>query len=170
MPERSTRFSLTADDFLSAQKLHIRRHFLKLPMLFVYAVCLIFLAVGLFFPPASSGLRILVLGFPLAMGGFILFNHFVMLPYRTRKIFSQQKTLHEPVDAQWDEEGYAAASGNVSGLIKWTQYHRLDFNELIILLYQSDTLFQMLPRRALTQNQFDDFIALAKTAGLKITT
>ncbi|HEY0231396.1 MAG TPA: YcxB family protein, partial [Dokdonella sp.] len=70
------------------------------------------------------------------------------LPRRARRLFAQQKNLQRPVTFSWDEDGLAWASVNGSGRTPWADYLKWRQNERLYLLYHSDLMFQMLPKRA----------------------
>lgn len=167
MTERSIAFTLTPEDYIAAQHLHARRQMLRPPMLALFAIFAAVFFFGVFAPTGDPFLNRLMVIVALVVFAMIPFNYFFLLPRRTRKIFAQQKTLSERVEASWSPEDYSASNATNSGTIRWADYHKWDSDEKIVLLYQSDILFQMIPRTALTDAQLSDIRALARTAGLK---
>lgn len=89
-----------------------------------------------------------------AVGGAIAYEaaRRLVLPRRSRKLFAQQKNLRRPVEFSWDAHGLAYISANGSGNTPWTDYVKWRENERMLLLYHSDALFQMLPKRAFSND------------------
>ena len=73
------------------------------------------------------------------------------IPYRVRKIFAQQKELHLPLKMEFSEEGIRFENANSQGIRKWDVFLKWKENQNMMMLYLSDVMFMMLPRRMLTQ-------------------
>lgn len=85
-----------------------------------------------------------------------------MLPRRARKQFAQQKNLQRPIEFSWDEQALHWASANGNGQMPWSDYVKRRQNERIVLLYLSDALFQMIPKRCFDEPaQLQDFLRCA---------
>jgi len=92
----------------------------------------------------------------------------LLLPWRARRLFAQQKNLQRPVTFHWDDSGLAWSSENGSGKTAWSDYVKWRQNDRLVLLYHSDVMFQMLPRRAFTSlerwRSFEAELARIKSA------
>ena len=88
-----------------------------------------------------------------AVGGLIGYDAIrrLWLPRSARRLFSQQKNLQRPIGFTWDRQGLGWISENGSGRIPWDDFIKWRQNERVVLLYHSDLLFQMLPKRAFTE-------------------
>lgn len=116
---------LDADDFVSAQALH------------------------------CSWTRKAILTHGVAVGAGVVreFNRRFILPRRARKLFAQQKNLQRPLRFGWDEQGLAWVNESGSGKTAWSDYLKWRENDRVFLLYLSDAMFQMLPKRAFADSE-----------------
>ncbi|HEV3272555.1 MAG TPA: YcxB family protein [Candidatus Methylacidiphilales bacterium] len=75
----------------------------------------------------------------------------VMLPRKmakqAAKIFSQQKTLQIPYECRITDEKLYGHSEIGESRMSWEDFHKWKGNEKLILVYQSDRIFHMFPRR-----------------------
>lgn len=166
--EHPATFQITAEDYAAALRLHAWRYLVsrRLPKLFALIVVL------------GSVAAMVVSGFDerytsMAIGGLIglavlpPLAYFVFIPMRARKVFRQQKTLHMPVTVTWTDEGYTATAGQHGGTIAWTDYYGWSADATMIILMQSDALFQMLPKRVLSPADLTDFEQTVTRSGLR---
>lgn len=161
-------FTITAEDYADALRLHMRRYWMSRPgpKLFVAAIVAAGLLAGPLsgFDPGLTGA-----GIGAAIGAVIvpLLSYFFLIPGRARKIHAQQKVLRHPVEVSWNDEAYSAASDASASVVRWGDYHGWSADEKMILLLPSSVLFQMLPRRALSEAQAADLIAHIERSGLR---
>lgn len=161
-------FTLTPEDYCGAMRLCARRYWLgsirpRIGFAVMFGGLVMLMAAmnfDLAFVTAVIWLMIALVAMP-----FILYYR--LLPRRARKIHAQQKSLQVPVGASWTEKGYFASSALGSGTIPWTSYHDWRRDKAMILLMQSEVLFQMIPRRALSAEQDADLVAALERSGLK---
>lgn len=146
------RLDYVADDYVAAMKLHGRWPVRRL---------LIGVGIGL---AAAAALFVLPRAWPAVavagvLGGVIgwlicyALSWLFYLPWKARRLFVQQKSLHETYELAWDDEGLSMCGRLGQGRTPWDAYLKKKENEAIVLLYQSDLLFQMLPLRAFTAAQ-----------------
>jgi hypothetical protein len=146
------RLDYVADDYVAAMKLHgrwpMRRLLVGVGVGIAAAVALIVLPSAW---PAVAAAGVLggVIGWLICYALSWLFY----LPWKARRMFGQQKSLHETYELAWDDEGLSMRGRLGQGRTPWNDYLKKKENERIVLLYQSDLLFQMLPRRAFTAVQ-----------------
>ncbi|MFC4822086.1 YcxB family protein [Dokdonella ginsengisoli] len=146
------RLDYVADDYVAAMKLHgrwsTRRLLVSVGTGAVAAIALFFL------PPAWPAVAAAgVLGGAIGMLVCYALSWLFYLPWKARRMFGQQKSLHETYELAWDDEGMSIRGRLGQGTTPWDSYLKKKENERIVLLYQSDLLFQMLPRRAFTAVQ-----------------
>jgi hypothetical protein len=139
-------------DFTAAQKLHADRGRLS-SCLGYYAIgMLVMMALlGLLTGPAGSLSWPLLIGATVALGLWAL-SRFVLLPRRIARVFTQQKELSAPFEAAIDEAGFHFQNSYGNGRIPWEDFTKWKESKEILLLYRSDIMFHMLPKR-LFQNQ-----------------
>jgi hypothetical protein len=98
---------------------------------------------------------------PFVAGGMLLTQLvcWIRLPFITRRLFRQQKSLHEAFRYGWSEEGISYASASGSGLISWSSLYGWTVGKHCFLLYMNERLVQFLPRRVMTAGEADDLVA-----------
>jgi YcxB-like protein len=157
------RFRLQPEDYIAAQGLHMRSA-RKRAMLLGAAALLIGLLLLLLHEQWSVIFGCGLIGGTI--GGAIsqtIVRSFV-LPRRARRRFAQQKSLHGEVQFDWDEDGLAWATERGSGKTPWGDYLKWREDDRFILLYQTDVLFQMVPKRAFANaHEKDDFLSCLGT-------
>jgi hypothetical protein len=102
---------------------------------------------------------------------FLLILHFaVYLPWKTRRIFKQQKALQRKLVFTFDAEGVTTEAENGNWKTPWEDYVRWKKNDRLILLYVSDCMYHMLPKRLLAEpGDFDSLSELVKEKVEKYT-
>ncbi|WP_420211573.1 YcxB family protein [Burkholderia aenigmatica] len=153
-------FQLTVEDLVHAYRLNLWRRYNWKYLLKTFAIMLIAYTV-LFF----GGLRVASDILPawrnvwwiagiaaLVAIGVPLFYH-LMLPRAARKIYSQQKTLHQPHTVVWRSECFIVESPtsreelHFADLVHWSE------DRYVVLLYQSVVMFRLIPKRVLGEPQ-----------------
>lgn len=137
---------LEPQDYLRAQYLHIRPR-----LIFKVLGALIFLAAiwavwYSFLGGGSDELSWSDSILPTA-AGYLVLHFFVYLPWKTRRIYRQQKSLQREVKMQFSGAGLSAENEVGRGLSPWSDYLKWKENEHLFLLYISDPFFHMIPKR-----------------------
>jgi asparagine N-glycosylation enzyme membrane subunit Stt3 len=155
---------LTPEDYIAAQYLNGRRKT-------VVVGIVVFLALSLlgFFSTNGAVFGLGFLGFVVVGWSIwfvlVLLSNCFYLPWRCRKTFAQQKTLHQVTDKVIDEEGLSIVSGYGSARIPWGDFYKWKSNGRLILLYQSNRIFNMIPRRWMASDaDYEAFKALLSRA------
>lgn len=78
---------------------------------------------------------------------FVL-NRFVVIPRRVRRIFRQQKNLQRPLEFGWDRETVWSSSEIGNTKRPWSDFTKWRELKGLFLLYHSDVMFQMIPKRS----------------------
>lgn len=87
---------------------------------------------------------------------------FLLIGKATQRIFSQQKLLQEESVLTWSETNYRVDTKNSWVDLPWNYYVKVVDAKHVILLYQSDVLFNFIPKSVLTPEQRADIVRLAK--------
>lgn len=147
---------LLPGDYVRAQYVHMRPS-----MLFVWLGWLLaalypfFLAMMISVALRTGGwTTVMLISF---IGLWLILYWLVFLPRAARKIFRQQKTLHEPCVMEIDAEGMVATSSIGHANLKWKDFTKYKRGKGMILVYHSDALFQMFPIRWFTDDQYESF-------------
>lgn len=145
--------NITADDVVAAQRLHTtptrRRMFV---MFLLGSVSLV--------AWYASGLRALsaVAGGFIGVGVVQALTLWLYLPYRARRTYRQQKNLQRSHQFSWDDQAIFFHSEDYEGKIRWSDLLKAREDHSMLLLYQSDALFHLFPKRSFSSpEQFNEF-------------
>lgn len=163
---RSVTFQLDAEDYVTANKLYTRKQYRK-PLFLVFSLCVV-LAYIVFVamtwhraPPEPVGL--IVHG--AFWGGLLvlLVSYVFTMPRQTRKVFGEQKGFQYPLTLSWSESGIEVQNQQGRAVLPWDDLFRWAEDQHIILFFHSSRVFHMLPRRVLSDAQWDDVRRCIKT-------
>jgi hypothetical protein len=98
-------------------------------------------------------------------GGLAWVALLVIMPFRARRTFRQQRNLHKEFQYGWSEDGLRYRSKYGSGIIPWHELHRWSDERHTFLFYVHDKLFHFLPHRVLTAEQAQDLRSTAARFG-----
>ena len=102
---------------------------------------------------------------PMAFS-LILWSVYLRLPRQVRRIYSQQKSLHEETEVEWSAQEIGFRSGRGSSRFGWSDYMAWAENDQVIILRQSEALFNFIPTSALLPQQAADIVShLARYTG-----
>ena len=134
---------LTADDFVAAQTLHMRK-WRKRQYVF-FSIALIFGIVVALVDRALAGMIVAGAG----IGGFagIIDLHARRLPRTWRQQFEQQKSLQEHFTYSWNDTGLEVSTNLGQARRPWSHFARHAEDAHFILLYHSDAMFELIPKR-----------------------
>jgi len=141
-------------DYLEAQLLHLRpAKWLRIVLYCIFGLIGCSLVILLVSSGGDWYLTIeylIPILFVLAL--FLLFRY-VLLPGRVRHIYGQQKELAEPFEYEITDAGLTVANKYGHSIRPWGNFAKWKENKNLLLLYHSDVLFTMIPRRFCTDEQ-----------------
>ena len=154
--------TITATDYLAAQRLHLRRRLIILcaieALLFVLATVLLILT--------NDPITIFVFSGFLGLFAIVLLNWFIVLPRKSRRHTRQMKLDQLHIQLHWDDEALSSASEQGQARKAWRDYVKSRADQHIVLLYHADNLFTMIPARWFdSEAQRAEFLRLAGKAG-----
>jgi hypothetical protein len=71
--------------------------------------------------------------------------------YQGRRQLRQNRSLQGPIELSWDDEAYEARAATFHTRTPWRHYVKWAENERMILMYHSDHMPQILPKRVLRE-------------------
>ncbi|WP_295974907.1 YcxB family protein [uncultured Xanthomonas sp.] len=138
--------NITLEDYLIAQRLHQRRAVRRV----LVAMAALLLSGLTLFAFARHGSGMAMLGIVLAgAGGGGLIGQTIQsawtMPRKVRRLYAQQAALRHRLTYRWDEAGLEVtwADGHVRR--SWRDYVRCRENPQVLMLYQNDILFDLVP-------------------------
>jgi hypothetical protein len=141
--------TLTPEDYIRARRLAMRpRRWLRV---IGYMVVVLFAAFFVW-----HAYDAFVVGGPqksfwmlAGLTAYFLTIYFVFSPWRTRRIYRQQKTLQRPVELELTGSHFSGSSPHGTFHMAWADFHKWKKNEHLILVYESSALMRMIPLRAI---------------------
>ena len=149
-------------DYLNAQLLHMKPNktlrtinyvsfsVMGLASLWGFYILYLF-AIGEWHSSLDSILMIFL--FPAIFAIVIPLYRFVLLPKLTKKIFNQQKELQAPFEMEITEINLVASNEFGNSIRPWKNFIKWKENEELIILYHSDVMFTIIPKRLFTDPQ-----------------
>jgi hypothetical protein len=83
----------------------------------------------------------------VAVAGVLVIERRVLLPMRAKRIYRQQRSMQEPFEVKFGDEGVEWHSALSTKRLPWDYYVRCSEGPEHFLLYQSDWSFEVLPKR-----------------------
>lgn len=153
---------VTPEDHFTAQFLH-RREVTRRS----YVICGAMVAVGtacFLFGQLIVGWAFVGGGIGCAIGEFATAR--IFLPRKVRRLHMQQKEFASEVAYKWDAEYLEGRSSTGASKRPWKNYFKLKESESVFLLYQTENIFEMIPKTWFESDaQMDEFRRNAQLAG-----
>ncbi|CAN5707253.1 hypothetical protein BH09VER1_BH09VER1_43850 [soil metagenome] len=154
---------LTPDDFVAGHYLHVGRYrMLGLPFATIFVVLLLGYAIyaGPNGPAGSRFLPVFYLVFALTLAGCVFYSR----PRKTRRKFEMGGSLPEPFEIELTPERFVSRYP-VDGVdLPWTAFRKFKATADLTIVYQSDNLFHVFPRRWFTDEEYAEFQGYLRAA------
>jgi YcxB-like protein len=151
---------LEPEDYIKAQYLHMQPSpWLKYLGIALLSLCLVIVAASV---PSSVSLATAISVFaPILLLGVIYgFMLLFIIPWNVRRIFAQQKTLHLEYQTVISPEMIESTSENGTMRMRLSDFHKYKVGKDLILLYHSQIVFHMFPRRFFaSEEDFNTFLS-----------
>jgi len=146
-------YEITKQDFLDAQRLAIQKS--PLPLVrWTRLVSLLFglsLLVFLIYAAARQGFSV---RFVPGLAICLLFISMPLLNRRTQEnLYKKSTSMHGKLSFDADDEGIRFAGGTFSSKLAWPHFVKYVEDDKVFLLYQNSQVFNLVPKRALSQEQ-----------------
>jgi uncharacterized membrane protein (DUF485 family) len=169
-PGNSARFRYTEDDMVAAHMAWWSGSASwKVFLRFAVLICLLYIGLvylanwGAPTTPFQIAAALLV-GLVVTLGGFAI--GYVVTPRRARKIHDERQAHAGEQHLEWDEESLRLRSPGGTNELPWTVFQSWLAGPDTLLLYQANNLFHAIPKRALSEAQFEDIIRQLREAGV----
>jgi YcxB-like protein len=145
---------------------YVEAHTLHRRSIAVATNCVMVAILGVGVVLASFGVRpwglILILG---GIGGLLgeAAQARLYLPGKVRKLYAQFKGIEAPITYRWGASTFEVKSERGGGTRNWTDLHKIKENDELFLLYSTDALFEVVPKKWFESTaQMSEFRRLAK--------
>jgi hypothetical protein len=137
------------EDVKAAQALHARTGRLVTWLGYLMLGIMILLLVGGLVLALMGSLPWTTILIPAFFLGFLAFFQFYLRPYQITRAYNQHKELSSPFVMELTDEGYSLKNSYGSARIPWKDFAKWKEDQKVILLYRTDIMFNMVPKRLL---------------------
>ncbi|MDV3458889.1 YcxB family protein [Sphingomonas sp. HF-S4] len=99
--------------------------------------------------------------------GLMQLVHGWMLPRRITRVHAQHHALRDPMRIAWDDSQFTLEGESGSTRLAWGRFVQWAEARGMILLYQTDNLFNLIPEATLSAEQRGEIVAALEGAGVK---
>jgi hypothetical protein len=136
------RGQLSEEDLVRGFCVHIRKKFRR--EIWIWgSVSVSILVLQLFVPEPNP----LFIGIACVVPGTLIYYRYVRIPQVMRREFRQNPQYGKPFHTAITDEGFETWHGSDNQKRSWTDFKSWRENDEYILLYESDLLYRMLPKR-----------------------
>lgn len=165
--EYTARYRLTEEDVVAGGLLATARQQFLRPILPIMLGAAIVLYAILFFLDRDAALHPMLLALMAAVPLAMLLLVKVLLPWQLRRHFRQTAGLKDEVEMSWDADGLRFSAPRGQSRLAWSDYYSWTENDRLLLLYQSEMLFNAVPKAVLSDDQLADFRANLERANIR---
>ena len=144
---KNYKLTISEIDYIQAQRLHsqLRPLFrILIRLLLVLFICKILLSFVDYFNGNSFEVSSC---FFVAFIIYVVLLKFFIVPSRLRKLYAQSKLLQMEVVYSFNKEAFLSKSENGNTILNWPNFHKWKSDKNLILLYQADNVFNIIPKR-----------------------
>ena len=160
---RTDTFRFTEADLIQAARLFAGRN-LSRPKVIVSYLCLWFFSLILFTylltgstsPSAITSDPGRILGLSILPFALILIWTLWLIPALARRNFRLQRSLHGDFSYGWSTDKLMVSTEYGSFDMPWSHFHGWAENDKMLLLFESDRLYRVIPKRVLSPEQQTD--------------
>jgi hypothetical protein len=151
---------IEAKDYVEAQFIHMRPR----PVFKWLGIAILILSLAMGILTALSpreGAAFFVPYILIALPAYFIFLRLI-LPIKAKKIYRQQRSLQAPFETEISGEGIQNSSEHGTSVLPWEDVHKYKIGKNLVLVYHSDVLFLMMPRRCFSGTQFHQFLDMLR--------
>lgn len=121
---------------------------------------------------AGGGTVAMIQGFLIGSIGWIGFMTIVLalsflnMKANARRLFGLQKNLRDEYHVAWDSAAMDIRTPTITSHLLWTDFVRWAERDTSIIVYQSDYMFNFIPKWAFGEGDLDDLRARLTAAGV----
>lgn len=91
----------------------------------------------------------------------------ILVPWRAKKNFRQQKSIHDEAAIGWSDEGFTHKSALFTSLHPWTHYLAWGENKDVLVMFLTDNQFNLVPKRHVPEDALEELKNLLAKAGIR---
>jgi len=159
------KYNITPADYLDAVRLNGRK---KRRLSFLLLGLSLLLGLLAWLVEGSDAiLPICISAWAGAMLVYLPIVYFWWLPARVKKLYLQQKLLHQEITAEITDQAFKTSLAQGQSEIPWDTYYAWAEDSRMIILKHSQVMFQMLPKRCFASAEDIEWLRGILTAKVK---
>ncbi len=146
------------EDLKAAQNLHAlpgKRGWITIAVLIGFFFFLFLASIVL---AAMGRMSWVLVIYPILILGLIVLYWYVLRPAQIARAYKQHKELSSLFEMDLTDEGYSIKNDYGTGKIPWRDFAKWKADKKIILLYRTDTMFNMVPKRLMQDESQADYV------------
>lgn len=143
---------LEQTDYLNATLLHLQPTGVARILLYAILSIVGFFVVVLIYMTALNELPVGLMIPGLFLAAFVALYRYVLIPNQVKKIFNQQKNLSLPFELEITDAGLVGINELGKSTQPWNHFVKWKENKDLLILYHSDALYSMIPKRLCTDS------------------
>jgi hypothetical protein len=158
----SIAFQPTAEDLLAANRLNFMATVKSRRVAKPYALGSLVVGGAIAYVFWAWQLGPIILGAAIGVAywltflSLILLSAYLRLPRQVRRIYGQQKSLHDVTTVNWSDDSITFASDRANSKFRWVEFVKIIKGTETIILRQSDVVMNFIPLRVLSVEQAED--------------
>jgi hypothetical protein len=161
----SIAFQPTAEDLLAANRLNFLATVKSRRVAKSYSLGSLAIGVVTAYVFWTWQLGSIIIGAAIGVAYWLIFlsliflSAYLRLPSQVRRIYGQQKSLHDITTVHWSDDTISFASSRGTFKFQWVDFVKIIKGREIIILRQSDVVMNFIPLRVLSVQQAEDIAA-----------
>ena len=159
-------YHITREDFIDAQKLHRAKspRGIVRGLVLVAKVCVVAALMLLIVLAAVTRDRNLWLTYAPLVGLLVMWTllYWVWAPFNWRRTYAKDRRLQDEFTTDISEDGVYMESSTFDANLKWGLFLRFLESDRVFLLYQTNRMFNLLPKSAFAPGEIEEFRQLAR--------
>jgi hypothetical protein len=159
-------YHITREDFIDAQKLHRSKSPRRIVrgLVLVAKVCVVAVLILLIVLAAVIRDRNIWLTYAPLVGLLVVWVllYWVWAPFNWRRTYTKDRRLQDAFTVDISEEGVQMGSATFDANLKWGLFLRFLESDRVFLLYQTNRMFNLLPKSAFAPAEVEEFRQLLR--------
>jgi len=160
-------YRLSEADAVSAGRFAAGRQMLLRPISRVLLILIAALYALLLLLDWRMATQPLLVALMAAVGVAVLLAVWVLIPWQMKRHFRQAPGLRDEIELSWDDERLSFETTRGNSRLAWSDYHRWGENERLLLLFQSEILYNIVPKAALNADELAAIREALEQAGVR---
>lgn len=159
-----TAFTVTEEDVVEAARHVAARRLRSRPFLPIFVAMLAAVLALVLIADFGQGRWVTLIAFFIALPLALIIANRLIVPWQAKRHFRQAAALRGETRVEWDDENLRFEGIHGGSRFAWIDFHGWAETAGLVLLYQSELFYNLVPKRVLTADQLADIRNCLETA------